>query len=164
MLKIPKGDTTRPTSAKLRGSIFDILQNQIEGKSFLDLFAGSGSMGIEALSRGASLAFFVEKDRAAIHCIKENLTSLQIEATVLQMDAASAVKRLIREGKQFDLIYIDPPYSLSIAPLLGELPPLLAPEGIIILEQSKRAIISASGFNILDVRNFGDTAVYFIGA
>ncbi len=161
---MPKGDSTRPTSAKLRGSIFDILQNQIEGKSFLDLFAGSGSMGIEALSRGASTAVFVEKDRGAAMCIKENLLALQIEAIVLQMDAWSAVKRLIKEGKQFDIIYIDPPYTLKIGSLLGEIPPLLAPGGLIVLEQSKRAIMEASSLKTLDVRHFGDTTIYFLGA
>lgn len=164
VLKVPKGDSTRPTSAKLRGSIFDILQNQIEGKSFLDLFAGSGSMGIEALSRGASTALFIEKDRGAAMCIKENLLALEIEAIVLQMDAWSAVKRLIKDSKQFDIIYIDPPYNLKIGTLLGEIPALLAPGGMIVLEQSKRATIEPSSLKTLDVRHFGDTTVYFLSA
>lgn len=161
VLKTPKGETTRPTSSKLRGSIFDILQNQIEGRSFLDLFAGSGSMGIEALSRGASSATFVEKDRAAASCIRENLKTLQIEATVIQADATSAVKRFIKNQTQFDLIYIDPPYALHIEPLLGEISQILAPEGIVIVEQSKRSKVEAPRLNLVDERHFSDTTVFF---
>lgn len=161
VLKTPKGETTRPTSSKLRGSIFDILQNQIEGRSFLDLFAGSGSMGIEALSRGASSATFVEKDRVAANCIRENLAMLQIEAELLQNDAVSILKRFIKNNRQFDIIYIDPPYALNIEPLLGEISQILAPEGVIILEQNKKAKIGASGLNLVDERHFGDTTVYF---
>lgn len=161
VLKTPKGDTTRPTSDKVRGSIFNILQNQIEGRTFLDLFAGSGSMGIEALSRGAASATFVEKERRAVQCIKENLESLQIEAEVFATDALSAVKRLIKASRQFDLIYIDPPYALDIEPLLELVQPILAPEGTLILEQSKRAKIEPNGLKQVDERHFGDTVIYF---
>jgi 16S rRNA (guanine(966)-N(2))-methyltransferase RsmD len=161
VLKTPKGDSTRPTSDKVRGSIFNILQNQIEGRTFLDLFAGSGSMGIEALSRGAASATFVEKERRAVHCIQENLESLQIEAEILGIDALSAIKRLTKANRQFDLIYIDPPYALDIEPLLEIVQPILAPEGMVILEQSKRAKIEAKGLKLVDERHFGDTTVYF---
>jgi len=118
-------------------------------------------MGIEALSRGASSATFVERDRGAVHCIKENLASLQIEAEVFGSDAISSVKRLNKAGRQFDLIYIDPPYALDIEPLLEIIPTILAPEGMVILEQSKRAKIEAKVLKLVDERHFGDTVIYF---
>lgn len=161
VLKTPKNDTTRPTSAKLRGSIFNILQNQIEDLTFLDLFAGSGSMGIEALSRGAGSATFVEKNKAAAACIRENLSALQIDATVIQADVAIALKRFIKNKARFDIIYIDPPYALAIDPLLEEIEQVLSPDGLIILEQSKKALINTSALKLLDTRSFGDTTVYF---
>lgn len=119
-------------------------------------------MGLEALSRGATSATFVERDRGAIHCIKENLASLKIESEVIGIDAISAVKRLNKAGRQFDLIYIDPPYTLDIEPLLEIIPTILAPQGTIILEQSKRAKIDLKGLKLVDERHFGDTVIYFI--
>ena len=95
-LKTPKGDQTRPTTAILRKAVFDIVRPYIEGATFLDLFAGSGAMGIEALSCGASHATFIDQNRSAIQCIRENLQSLKIEnkATVIQGSAVSILKRL----------------------------------------------------------------------
>lgn len=159
-LKTPKGDRTRPTSSKVRGSVFDILQGEIEGARFLDLFAGSGSMGIEALSRGAKSAVFVEKDRNAANCIRENLNALGIDAKLLQLDAQVAVKKLQKLGEVFDLIYVDPPYALDVGPLLEKLPTLLAENGLILLEQGKRAKISADHLELVDERHFGDTTLF----
>lgn len=95
-IKTPKGEKTRPTVAKLRRSFFDMLQDQILQTHFLDLFAGSGAMGIEALSRGAKRATFVEKDRQAFHCIKENLKMLGLEdkADVFFKEAFVAIRYL----------------------------------------------------------------------
>ncbi len=117
-IKSPKGDQTRPTSALLRKALFDICQSIIEGASFLDLFAGSGAIGIEALSRGASHATFVDKDRHALDCILKNLKELEIESksTVI----AGAVPMVFKRFKQpFDIVYIDPPYGkVEIGPIL----------------------------------------------
>ena len=112
LLKSPKGTQTRPTSALLRKSVFDISQMFIENSRFLDLFAGSGAMGIEALSRGAKHATFVDKDKNALRAIEENIHLLQIEkeCTVLAGEAFIILKRLKEKKEQFDLIYIDPPY------------------------------------------------------
>jgi len=159
-LKTPKGDRTRPTSSKVRGSVFDILQGEVEGARFLDLFAGSGSMGIEALSRGAKDAVFVENDRSAANCIRENLSALGIEAKLLQLDAQLAVKKLQKLGEVFDLIYVDPPYALDVHPLLEKLPPLLAEDGLLFLEQGKRTEISADHWELIDQRHFGDTTLF----
>ena len=161
LLKTPKGSTTRPTSSKVRGSVFDILQHQIEGARFLDLFAGSGSMGLEALSRGADSATFVESNRPAAHCIRDNLATLNIKAPILQMDAKAALKLLTKKQELFDIIYIDPPYDLNVSPLLDLLPPILAPGGLILLEQSKRATIETTLAKV-DERHFGDTLLIIL--
>ncbi len=161
ILKAPKGEKTRPTLAKVRGSVFDILQNQIHNTSFLDLFAGSGSIGIEALSRGAKSATFVEKDRAAASCIRDNLKALQIDARLFQTDAASSIKRLIKEGLIFDIIYIDPPYALEITPILEKASELLSEGGMIILEQGKNTKIETPLLKKTDERSFGDTLLFF---
>ncbi len=118
-IKSPKGDRTRPTSALLRKALFDICQPFIEGAAFLDLFAGSGAIGIEAISRGAAHATLVDKDKQALDCILANLKTLGIESecTVIAGAAPAALKRL---KKPFDIVYIDPPYGqVEIAPLLA---------------------------------------------
>ncbi len=117
-IKSPKGDRTRPTSAMMRKAIFDICQPFIEDASFLDLFAGSGAMGIEAISRGASHATFVDKDKHALDCILTNLKDLDIEeqCTVIAGAVPQAFKRL---KNPFDIVYIDPPYGqVEISPIL----------------------------------------------
>ena len=109
----PKGAATRPTSEKLRQAVFNILQHQIEESQFLDLFAGSGAMGIEALSRGASHATFIEKHPAVLRCLRHNLANLNLlsRSTILATDALVALKKLAKKKVVFDLIYIDPPYK-----------------------------------------------------
>jgi len=158
-LKTPK--SARPTTSKLRGSVFDILQHQIEGARFLDLFAGSGAMGIEAFSRGAKSATFVEKNRQAAACIRENLSTLHIEGTVLQLETKAALKHLTKKKYLFDIIYMDPPYSMDVQPLLEELSSLLAPEGILILEQPKNTEIETLYLKQVDHRTLGDTSLLF---
>ena len=160
-LKTPRGDKTRPTSSKVRESVFNILQNRIEGARFLDVFAGSGSMGIEALSRGAKKAEFIEWDKQSAACIRENLALLKLHAPIHQQAAEIAFKRLLKDKAQFDIIYIDPPYSLDVTPLLEKIGPLLAPEGILILEQSKRTKIDIPSLKKTDERHFGDTTLHF---
>ncbi len=111
-LKTIEGIETRPTTDRIKETLFNMLSPDLYDASFLDLFAGSGGIGIEALSRGASEAVFVEMNPKAMTCIKENLkkTHLEDRALTLQMDVLSAIKRL--EGKkQFDFIFMDPPYN-----------------------------------------------------
>ncbi len=114
-LKAPKGLTTRPTSEKLRAALFNMIQHQVEGAVILDLFAGSGAMGLEALSRGASKAVFVDSHREAAQCIKENLSALQVglQGEVWQGDVFDFLERCIKQGRVFDLIYADPPYDAT---------------------------------------------------
>lgn len=109
LLKTVKTEKTRPTTSLIRKAVFDILQPLIQDALFLDLFAGSGAIGIEALSRGAKLAVFVDSERQAIECIQGNLKLLDISqsAKVIHSDALKAVEKL---GQEFDIIYVDPPY------------------------------------------------------
>lgn len=112
-LLAPKGTCTRPTSGRLRGTFFDICQSLVEGSFFLDVFAGAGAMGLEALSRGATRAVFIEKHPKAVACIRKNveMLGLQEQAEILQGDAFSLLARLEKKKKKFSLIYADPPYS-----------------------------------------------------
>lgn len=110
----PKGKTTRPTSSKLRETVFNILQGQVENALFLDIFAGTGAMGLEALSRGAAHATFIEKDRDALRCLKENLSTLGMNTgTLISGDFLKGLERLYEGGKQFHIIYADAPYSMT---------------------------------------------------
>ncbi len=116
-LKTLEGLDTRPTTDRIKETLFNMLQSYLADCSFLDLFAGSGAIGIEALSRGAASCVFVEQQRKAVACIQENLraTHLQDSARVLAMDAVSAVKRLERDKTPaFDVIFMDPPYNQGL--------------------------------------------------
>mgnify|MGYP001853660377 FL=1 len=112
-LKTIEGLDTRPTTDRIKETLFNMLQNEIPGCRFLDLFAGSGGIGIEALSRGAREAVFVENNPKAISCIQDNLafTRLDQKAKVIQADVISALSRLEGESSAFDFIFMDPPYG-----------------------------------------------------
>jgi len=114
-LKSPSGNT-RPLSDRVREALFNILQNRVAGSAFLDLFAGSGAVGIEALSRGASLAIFAELDRGNVRIIKENLAicAYADQAEVYALDVAQALKILKRKQAKFDIIFIGAPYDSPV--------------------------------------------------
>ena len=129
----PKGTDTRPTLDRTRESLFNILQFDIEGRRVLDLFAGTGQLGIECLSRGAASATFVDKDRKAVAIVKDNLKTCGLKGTVVQGDALS----FLAEGRRFDLIFIDPPYDSGLyLPVLERINSvdILSDGGIIICE------------------------------
>lgn len=111
----PKGDKTRPTTSRLRASIFNILQNLIIDASFLDIFAGSGAVGFEAFSRGAKEVFFIEQDRQAYQTIEKNITHLQItsHAKVLKGPYLQMLTFLEKSKQQFDVVFADAPYDLE---------------------------------------------------
>ena len=112
-LKTLEGDTTRPTTEKVKEAVFSAIQFEIEGRKVLDLFAGSGQMGIEALSRGAESAVFVDADKGAIKIIKDNIdkTKLADKAQVMQMDSLGFLNMNVRK---FDIVFLDPPYSTGL--------------------------------------------------
>ncbi len=113
ILNAPKSALTRPTSSRLRETLFNICQSKVEDAHFLDLFAGSGAIGLEALSRGAKKSTLVDSSRDSTLCIAQNIEKLQAHAsaTIMCCDVFLAVKKLIKSGVQFDLIYADPPYQ-----------------------------------------------------
>ncbi|NLP33834.1 MAG: 16S rRNA (guanine(966)-N(2))-methyltransferase RsmD [Clostridiales bacterium] len=112
-LKTPEGYDTRPTSDKIKETLFNIINPYLADADFLDLFSGSGAIGIEALSRGAKYTAFVEKDRAALSCIRTNLktTKLEDQAQIFALDVMEAIHALEISGKVFDIVFIDPPYN-----------------------------------------------------
>lgn len=115
-LKTPEGFETRPTTDKIKETLFNILSPYLADADFLDLFAGSGAIGIEALSRGAKYAAFVEDSKAALECIKSNLktTRLNEDADVFSHGAVEAIRMLEIKGKVFDVVFMDPPYNHSL--------------------------------------------------
>jgi len=126
-LKSIPGDATRPTPDRLRETLFDILAARIEGATFLDAYAGTGAVGIEALSRGASQAFFLERNRAAIETIRENLAALKVAA---RATVVTGMVMLTMPHYRAEIVFLDPPYDqeheyASILALLGEDPPPL---------------------------------------
>jgi 16S rRNA (guanine966-N2)-methyltransferase len=135
----PKGSDTRPTGDRVREAAFNLIgPGRVEDAGVLDLFAGSGAMGLEALSRGAKHATFVESDRDACRTINRNLDKLGLEgATVLCQDALTALRADARSGTRYDLVLVDPPYrrfsSLQNA-LIQHLPEILAPGGLLLVE------------------------------
>ena len=135
----PKGSDTRPTADRVREAAFNLLgPGAAEDATVLDLFAGSGAMGLEALSRGAAHATFVESDREACRTINRNLDKLGFgDATVLCQDALTALRADARQGTRYDLVLLDPPYkrfsSLEKA-MIRDLPEIVAPGGTLLVE------------------------------
>lgn len=115
-LRAPHGQLVRPTSDRLRETLFNILTPCIEGSRFLDICAGSGAVGIEALSRGASHVTFIDRSRRACLTIEENLEAIKAssQAAVINRDAVAAIRRLAEESAQFDIAFFDPPYASGI--------------------------------------------------
>lgn len=111
----PKGKTTRPTSEKLRKTIFDICQMQIEGSITLDLFSGSGALGLESISRGASKSFLIDSDFDAQMTILNNIKLLKVESsvTLLRTTVLKGIDKLKNDNLSFDIIFIDPPYTIN---------------------------------------------------
>jgi 16S rRNA (guanine966-N2)-methyltransferase len=130
----PKGRETRPTSDRVRENAFNLI-GPVDDAEVLDLFAGSGAMGLEALSRGAAHATFVEQDRDACKVIGENLDHLGLRATVLPLDAVRAVQQ---ERGTYDLVLCDPPYDFDATKLAPHLAKLLSGDGVLVWESSSR--------------------------
>ena len=140
-IQAPKGLDTRPTSDRTREGAFNLI-GPVDGASVLDLYAGSGAMGLEALSRGASRAVFVESDRAACRTIEQNLDKLRLTGAVVSCrDVARALAADVAAGQRYDLVFVDPPYRLfsDVEPLLSRyLPAVLTEAGIVVVETSER--------------------------
>lgn len=137
----PEGRDTRPTTDRIKETLFNILQDEVPGCNFLDLFSGSGGIGIEALSRGAREAVFVEFGKEALACIRANLnkTRLVDQAMILPVEVGYGISKLEKMGKKFDIVYADPPYKKGfeskILDLLAE-SEIVKPGALVILESS----------------------------
>ncbi len=176
VLKTLSGKEIRPTSDKVREALFNILGPRAAGAAVLDLFAGSGSLGLEALSRGAKRATFVEKDRRALAVIRQNVEKLNFEdrARLERFDVLSGSARLRRLDGPFDIVFLDPPYQLTktvdrgsrLGNLLGTLwtDRIIAEDGIAVLEHDRRSSVSTDWehFEVSDTRTWGDTSVSFL--
>ncbi len=162
-LVAPPGRATRPSSDRLRGSLFAAL-GDIPGAVCLDLFAGSGALGLEALSRGAASCDFVEQDRAAVAALKANVASLGVGArvTVRIADVRGALRRAVREGRRYDLVLIDPPYRLVQA-LLPDLDRSLyritSVGGRVAFETAEADAPALAGFRLASRRRVGAAAL-----
>jgi 16S rRNA (guanine966-N2)-methyltransferase len=136
-IQAPAGRGTRPTSDRVRESIFNIL-GPVDDATVLDLYAGSGALGLEALSRGAASATFVERDPDAIRAIERNLDKLRLRGSVLRQDAVAV---LAAEKRKYDLVFLDPPYEMytDLEPQLARyLPAVVALDGVVVVETDAR--------------------------
>jgi 16S rRNA (guanine966-N2)-methyltransferase len=159
-LVAPKGRDTRPTSDRVREAIFSIL-GDIGGAQVLDLFAGSGALAIEALSRGAAGATLVDSSTAAIGAIRRNLLALDIEAEVVRQPASRFLERARKHARQYDLIFLDPPYrhaSTLGRELTDDLAPVLSADARVIAESDHRSPLELE-LERLDERRYGDTLI-----
>ena len=168
-LQVPQGLTTRPTPARVRESLFSMVAAYLPAASVLDLFAGTGALGIESLSRGAKDAIFVEVDRRALTALRQNTMIFSDQATVLPMSATQAMRHLAGRKCCFDVIFLDPPYALQLLePTLQALvrENLLAQDGVIICEHHGQQAAPAAvfGLELLRTRRFGDVALSLLSA
>ena len=168
-LKAVQGMTTRPTTDKVKESLFNIIGPFFDGGNVLDLFSGSGSLGLEALSRGMEKGIFVEKDPKALQVIKANIQACRMEeeSEVLRSDALRSIKMLGGRGVRFDLIMMDPPYKIAnaIPSILSEIEEnqLLAEDGLIICEHGKELELPEQIGPFVKYRHekYGITAISF---
>ena len=166
----PSGDQTRPTSDKIRGSLFNILNGRVEDAEVLDLFGGTGALALEALSRGAARAVIVDSSRAAIEAIRRNAgnvlkDALAERALILKTDYRSAISAL--NGRRFDLVFLDPPYRMLDAypDAIERLwkAGALSEGAVIVAERRQDAVIRVpEDFEIYDTRHYGETSIDFV--
>jgi 16S rRNA (guanine966-N2)-methyltransferase len=165
----PRSWATRPTADRVRESLFNVLGQTLAGGEVLDLYAGTGALGLEALSRGAERAVLVDAAAEASELCRKNAKALGFEAevSVLRLRAERAVERLAREGRRFVLAFADPPYAARAGSwVVGAVAPLLAEGGVLVVEHDRREVLpEASGalFRV-DERRFGDTVLSFYRA
>lgn len=169
----PKGMGVRPTSSRLRETVFNILQSRVENALFLDLFSGSGAMGLEALSRGAKHTTFVDEGKESILALKKNLEAFDLKEKSIAFhdDVRKALRHFQKNRKTFDIIYVDPPYGLKTgdvllsAEVLGLIDTcnLLGRDGVLMIEEGKRADLETlplTNLRLKDKRINGKTVLY----
>jgi 16S rRNA (guanine966-N2)-methyltransferase len=156
----PRGTDTRPTPDRVREAAFNLI-GPLEGALVLDLYAGSGALGLEALSRGARRATFVELDCEAVKTIERNLAKLGLTgAEIARVDAAARVAADARKGRRYDLVLIDPPYRMlsdALTRLAPHLPSIVAPEGLVVVESDAREEPDLPRLSLRTTRRYGST-------
>jgi 16S rRNA (guanine966-N2)-methyltransferase len=164
-LKAPDWEGIRPTSDKLRETLFNILAPRVRGARVLDGYAGTGALGIEAMSRGAASATFVDLDRRAQALIAENLAhcGLTNACVIIRASVARAIEDLRNAASSFDLILLDPPYDDAAAEVVGAASELLAKDGVLVLEHARRqpAAVSAGRLERTRQVRSGDSVLSF---
>ncbi len=160
-IKTPQKITTHPMAERVRGSLFNIINNELEGAMVLDAFAGSGALGLEALSRGAKQALFIEKDRIAQKVITENIAALGVESQAKAIKArVGAWDSTAPEESQFDIIFADPPYHDVQFSTVEKLFKRLKPNGLMVLSHPDRECVpSINGVVVVDNRSYGDAVL-----
>ncbi|MEW5953690.1 MAG: 16S rRNA (guanine(966)-N(2))-methyltransferase RsmD [Bacillota bacterium] len=167
-LKAPPGRSVRPTADRVKEALFNILAERIPGCTFLDLYAGSGGIGIEALSRGADYVTFVEKDARVLKVLGENLqlTGLEGRAETVPGDVDVVLERIAGQGRKFDVIFMDPPYRQNLA--VGTLARLsgyglLRDQGLLIIESGKeeKMPVCSGLLKMIRQERYGDTMLSF---
>lgn len=166
----PEGKDTRPTTDRIKETVFNILQDEVPGCHFLDLFSGSGGIGIEALSRGAKEAVFVEFGKEALACIRANLnkTRLMDQATVLPVEVTYGISKLEKMGKKFDIVYADPPYQKGFEPKVLDLlagSGIVKPGALVILESSLETTpdyVDKNDYEILRIKEYKNNQHVFL--
>jgi 16S rRNA (guanine(966)-N(2))-methyltransferase RsmD len=161
----PPGTLTRPTSDRVREALFSILGARVAGARVLDLFAGSGALGLEALSRGAGAVTFVERAPAALRVLRANLEALGAEAEVVRGDAPKWLRAASAGARQYDLVFLDPPYrqAEALGAELSELlPAVLGRDALVVAESDRRTPLELT-IPTIDERRYGDTLIRFHG-
>ena len=164
-LVAPRGERTRPTSDRVREALFAIL-GPLDGAGVLDLFAGSGALGLEALSRGATEATFVDSAPAAVRAVRRNLEALDLRGEVRRADARAFLRNAQSRGRSYDLILLDPPYRLAAGlgrELSEAVPPVLKAGGRVVVESDRRCPLELE-LPLLDERRYGDTTIRIHGS
>ncbi len=157
----PPGERTHPMGERVRGSLFNIL-GDVSGKTVLDVFAGTGSLGLEALSRGAARATFVERDRVAARIINENITTLEVSGHARLINTSVAQWDETAENEHFDIIFADPPYHNLQLSTISRLVKYLKPNGLMVLSYPGReSTPTVNGVVVVDNRSYGDAALAF---
>ncbi len=164
-LRVPRGDATRPTADRVREALFSILAARVRDARVLDLFAGSGALGFEALSRGARAATFVDAAPAAVTALRTNLATLGADGEVVRADAVRWLRAASGGSRQYDLVFLDPPYRRAEAlgaELSVALPAVLAADALVVSESDRRVPLELT-MPTTDERRYGDTLIRFHG-
>ena len=167
LIKFPRGFSVRPTKDRVREAIFNIVAKRITGSSVADFYAGSGALGIEALSRGAGDVVFVDEDTRCVKTIAENITALKIpqdKVVILKMRVEQAIKKMARSNRKFDIIFMDPPYQKRIAKqclIIISKYGILKPKSFVVVEHHRKDELGEEQIRFIPKarKHYGDTDV-----